>query len=168
MGSYLQNINKDLETEKIFILETGTARGFSAICMAKALEDNKDGLILTYDVLPHCKNVLNPSDNSCGPQTRSELLKYWGDLCQKYILFNQGDTRLELGKIYIDRVHFAFSDGAHTYKDVMFEFSHIKDKQKKGDIVVYDDYNIKKFPGIVKAVDEICNKYSYHKKLLSL
>ena len=56
MGSYLQNINKDLETEKIFILETGTARGFSAICMAKALEDNnKDGLILTYDVLPHSK-----------------------------------------------------------------------------------------------------------------
>ena len=33
--------------------------------------------------------------------------------------------------------------------------------------MVYDDYNIKKFPGIVKAVDEICNKYSYHKKLLS-
>ena len=169
LSSYLQNLNKDLKTEKIFILETGTARGFSAICMAKALEDNnRDGLILTYDVLPHSIKMFwnSISDNLCGPQTRSELLNYWGDLCQKYILFNQGDTRLELGKIYTDRVHFAFLDGAHTYKDVMFEFSHIKDKQKIGDIVVYDDYNIKKFPGIVKAVDEICNKYSYHKKLL--
>jgi hypothetical protein len=43
----------------------------------------------------------------------------------------------------------------------MHEFSTIKDKQYKGDMVVYDDYNFEKFPGIVKAVDEICSTQGY-------
>ena len=170
LSNYLQTINKKTNKERIFILETGTARGFSAICMAKALDDNcTDGLILTYDVLPHSVKMFwnSISDITKGPQTRAKLLEYWGDLCQKYILFHQGDTSLELNKIYAERVHFAFLDGAHTYDDVMFEFSQIREKQKSGDIVVYDDYNQKKFPGIVKAVDEICYKYSYNKKIIS-
>ena len=89
LSSYLQNLNKDLKTEKIFILETGTARGFSAICMAKALEDNnRDGLILTYDVLPHSIKMFwnSISDNLCGPQTRSELLNYWRFMSKIHII----------------------------------------------------------------------------------
>ncbi len=40
--------------KNINITETGTARGFSALCMAKALEDSKIcGKIITFDVLPH-------------------------------------------------------------------------------------------------------------------
>ncbi len=36
------------------ILETGTARGFSALCMAKALQDEEvEAKIITFDVLPH-------------------------------------------------------------------------------------------------------------------
>ena len=56
---------------------------------------------------------------------------------------------------------FAFLDGAHGYEDVMFEFSQIRDKQKSGDIIIYDDYNKVQFPGLVRAVDEICLKHSY-------
>lgn len=166
---YLIKKSQDLENEKIFILETGTAKGFSALCMSKALEDTKkDGLILTYDVLPHSTKMFWNSINDIthGPQTRAQLLHDWKYLCQKYILFHQGDTRLELSKIYADRVHFAFLDGAHTYKDVMFEFNQIRDKQKKGDIIIYDDYNEDKFPGIVEAVNEICEKYKYFKEVI--
>jgi len=164
LSDYLIKKSEDFNKEKIFILETGTARGFSAICMAKALADNsKDGLILTYDVLPHSTKMFwnSISDSIDGPLTRSELLKHWGHLCQKYILFHQGDTRSELNKVYYDRIHFAFLDGAHTYNDVMFEFSQIKNKQKTGDIIVYDDYNPEKFPGVFKAVNEICEKNNY-------
>jgi predicted O-methyltransferase YrrM len=169
LSDYLLKKSKELNKEKIFILETGTARGFSAICMAKALEDNKaDGFILTFDLLPHSTKMFwnSISDNTNGAQTRAQLLSNWKNLCQKYILFHQGDTRLELRKIYLERVHFVFFDGAHTYDDVMFEFNQIKNKQSRGDIIIYDDYDFKKFPGIVKAVNEICKKNNYDKKLI--
>ena len=41
-------------SQKINIVETGTARGFSAICMSKALNDSKNikGEIHTIDLLP--------------------------------------------------------------------------------------------------------------------
>lgn len=170
LGDYLLRNTKKLDKEKIFILETGTAKGFSAICMAKALEDNnKDGLILTFDLLPHSTKMFwnSISDITNGSQTRAQLLNNWKNLCQKYILFHQGNTRAELPKIHTDRIHFAFLDGAHTYNDVMFEFDQIKNKQNSGDIIVYDDYNYKKFPGIVKAVDEICKNNNYNKEIIS-
>lgn len=169
LSDYLKKRSKELHNEKIFILETGTARGFSAICMAKALADNqKNGLVLTYDVLPHSTKMYWNSINDLinGPQTRSQLLENWKNLCQKYILFHQGDTRVELKKIYSERVHFAFLDGSHTYNDVIYEFNQIKDKQETGDIIIYDDYSKNKFPGIVKAVDEICHKNNYKKNII--
>ena len=169
LSDFLIKKSKELKNEKIFILETGTARGFSAVCMSKALEDSKkDGLIITFDVLPHSTKMFwnTIDDITKGPQTRSQLLDDWEYLCKKYILFHQGDTRLELNKIYLKRVHFAFLDGAHTYKDVMFEFNQIKEKQMKGDIIVYDDYNEEKFPGIVNAVNKICQKYNYDKMII--
>lgn len=169
LSDYLSKKSKETNKEKITILETGTARGFSSICMAKALDDHKiDGLIVTFDLLPHSEKMFwnSISDNTNGALTRAQLLKNWKNLCQKYILFHQGDTRLELKKIYFERIHFAFLDGAHSYNDVMFEFNQIKKKQNQGDIIVYDDYNFKKFPGIVKAVDEICKKNNYAKQII--
>jgi predicted O-methyltransferase YrrM len=38
LSDYLLKKPKELSKEKIIIIETGTASGFSAICMAKALE----------------------------------------------------------------------------------------------------------------------------------
>ena len=42
----------------INILETGTSKGFSSVCMAKALRDqNKIGSIHTIDILPKDKKI---------------------------------------------------------------------------------------------------------------
>ena len=168
LSDYLSKKNDDKKSERITIVETGTARGFSSLCMAKAFADlNRNGLIITFDFLPHFKKMYwNQLDDVKGPKTRSELLIKWKKLTSNYILFQQGDTRLELKKLQVDRVNFAFLDGAHTYKDVMYEFKQIKDAQKEGDIIVYDDYSHKKFPGIVLAVDKICNDFKYKKKYL--
>lgn len=170
LSEYLISKSLDLSNERIIIWETGTARGFSSLCMAKAIDDNKrNGLVITFDLLPHSTkmfwNCIN--DHINGPQTRKELLHKWKNLCEKYILFHQGDTRLELSKVHSDRIHFAFLDGAHSYKDVMYEFNQIKNKQFKGDMIIYDDYNDKKFPGIVRAVNEICKKYNYYMKVIT-
>ena len=131
--------------------------------MAKALEDsNAEGLIATFDIVPHHQSMIwNCIDDHEGPKSRSQILSRWQGLVDRYILFHQGYSRVELPKVQFDRVHFAFLDGAHGYEDVMFEFSQIRDKQRCGDIIIYDDYNKVQFPGLVRAVDEICLKHSY-------
>jgi predicted O-methyltransferase YrrM len=167
LRNYLSTLKQDIK--KINIIETGTARGFSAMCMAKALSDSEfEGSICTLDVLPHYKRMFWNciSDHSKGSQTRHDLLGDWADLSERYIIFFQGFTRHILNKIAIPRINFAFLDGAHTYEDVMFEFNTISKRQKEGDIVVFDDYNEKNFPGIVKAVNYIASEMRYEIKLV--
>ena len=153
---------------RLIIFETGTARGFSTLCMARALQDqNQSATIVTFDILPHkTKMYWNCIDDCDGPRTRAELLRPWENLLQEYIVFHQGDTKVELPKVKVERIHFAFLDGVHTYEDVMFEFEQINDYQISGDIVVYDDYTPSQYPGLVKAVDEICKLYNYRRSNL--
>ncbi len=171
LSNYIKSFNSssNLKNTSINIWETGTARGFSAICMAKALDEaGCSGKIVTFDVLPHdTKMYWNCIDDLEGPKTRSQLLAKWGRLSQNYIFFHQGETKIEFPKITTERIHFAFLDGAHTYNDVMFEFMQIKDKQLSGDIIIYDDYTPEQFTGLVKAVDEICEKFKYKSKVIN-
>jgi predicted O-methyltransferase YrrM len=156
-------------SESINILETGTARGFSGLCMAKALNDmGRSGRVVTFDFLPHRSPIYwNCIDDLERKKSREELLAPWSEMVRKYLVFVQGDTQLMLPSVCIDRVHFAFLDGAHTYPDVLFEFAQIAGSQHTGDVAVFDDYTPAQFPGIVAAVDEICNKYGYSPEKLS-
>ena len=167
--SIIRNYVNKFQNEKISIIETGTARGFSSLCMAKALEDSKvDGIICTFDPIPHLNkmywNVI--TDHQIGKLSRMELLKEWRTLIEKYIIFYQGYSFIELPKINLQRINIVFLDGAHSYKDVMFEFEEIKNSQHRGDLIIFDDYNQNLFPGIVKAVDEICLKNNYEKRII--
>jgi predicted O-methyltransferase YrrM len=169
--SFLSEYIRKSSASSLNIVETGTARGFSALCMAKALSDsNVFGKIVTFDILPHASPIYwnNVTDTTIGKLSRIELLEAWTSLIEKYVLFVTGDTRNLLDKYSMGRVHFAFFDGSHTYNDVIFEFNSIKNKQKSGDIIVYDDYSKEHYPDIVKAVDYICEKYSYSMELISL
>lgn len=165
-----QYISRNQENLKnVVILETGTARGFSSLCMAKALNDSKiPGSIITFDVLPHTKKIYwnCVTDHLEGPITRKELIEPWSHLVNKYIIFHQGYSNIELKKVGLQRINFAFLDGAHTYEDVLLEFSIIEKHQKEGDIIVFDDYNEKLFPGIVRAVNEISDKFGYEKTII--
>jgi cephalosporin hydroxylase len=163
LSSWLRIHNANRLRNRITVLETGTARGFSALCMAKAMSDNQCcGTILTFDVLPHTTRMYwNCIDDRDGPKTRAELLQPWNNLIENYIIFYQGDTRITLPKVRCSRIHFAFLDGAHTYDDVMFEFMQVAPFQQTGDVIIYDDYNHKQFPGLVKAVDNICSYHGY-------
>lgn len=163
LSEYLNTIPMQKVDERITIWETGTALGFSSLCMAKALQDQKrSGLILTFDVLPHKTPMYwNCIDDLNGPRSRAELLEPWKALVENYVVYHQGDSKLSMPKVEAGRVHFAFLDGAHTYEDVMFEFEQVRDNQLSGDIIVYDDYTPDQFPGLVSAVDEITNMHGY-------
>lgn len=161
LSSYLNSKNKNIN-EHFTIFETGTARGFSALCMAKALLDNnRDGKIITIDFVPHNKKIFwNCIDDCEGEKTRAELLKDWPNEISR-IIFLQGWSQLILEKIGCARIHFAFIDGAHTKFDVLREFEYVSSRQKSGDIVLFDDVTEKYFPGIVEALNTIKNKEEY-------
>ena len=153
----------------ITIFETGTARGFSATVMAKAMQvSNQSGRIVTFDILPHDKKIYwNCIDDHEGKKSRSDLLAPWQDLIAPYIMFIEGDSRINLGKVQAERIEFAFLDGAHSYHDVTFEFERVAAYQQAGDIIVFDDYNTSDFAGLVRAVDDGCVRMGYDKKVIT-
>lgn len=161
-----QNIPAGART--VTILETGTARGFSSVVMAKAMADEEIcGKVLTLDLLPHTEKMYwNCIDDHEGTKTREELLAPWSDLVDPYIVFIENDSRIGISRTAMGRVNFAFLDGAHTYDDVMIEFDMVQKRQSTGDVIVFDDYNTDLFPGIVKAVDEGCKTWGYEQTIL--
>jgi predicted O-methyltransferase YrrM len=159
----------DRESEEpLTIFETGTARGFSSIIMARALQDAKtSGKIITFDILPHNIPMFwNCIDDHEKPKSRKELLFPWSELASAYVLFMEGDSRINLSRLSADHIGFAFLDGAHGYNDVLFEFETVARKQRAGDVIVFDDYNEQDFPGLVKAVDYGCHVYGYNKDVI--
>jgi predicted O-methyltransferase YrrM len=148
--------NKKNNSQIISIVETGTARGFSAICMSKAINDsNIKGKIYTIDLLPINKPMYwNIIDDNEKKKTRAELLEKWPNELEN-ITFIEGKTQSALKNLKIQRVNFAFLDAQHDFISVMEEFEYIKNRQKKGDIIFFDDVTKLKFPGVVKALKEI-------------
>ena len=135
------------DRDSVRIVETGTARGFSALCMAKAIQDSgKTGSIVTHDILPHnTKMYWNCIDDHEGEKSRAELLAPWDT---SMITFVTGNSKTTLKTQECD---FAFLDGAHTYEDVKAEYAKLIGPK----VVVFDDYTPSQFPGICRAVDEI-------------
>jgi len=168
LSRYLRNHEQVGTSNTVTIWETGTARGFSALCMAKAMHDfGASGKIITFDVLPHDKPMYwNCIDDLERPKSRAELLQPWRRLVENYVIFFEGDSQIEMSKVKLERINFAFLDGTHTYSAVMSEFDQIRDSQVAGDVVVFDDYTEGQFPGLVEAVDEICHTKSYDKKII--
>jgi len=158
LSDYIKKINK-----KVNIIETGTSKGFSSLCMAKALKDQgRIGTIHTIDILPKNKKIFwNSISDFEGKKNRYELLEKWSDLVDKYIFYYEGFSKKILNKkIKLERVHFAFLDGSHTYQDVGYEFKFVAKRQIKNDIIIVDDYNIQ-YPGLIKAVDKYAKLYNY-------
>ncbi|KLN58960.1 hypothetical protein WH96_20185 [Kiloniella spongiae] len=144
------------------VFETGTARGFSALCMAKALHDAEQaGQIITVDILPHDQAMYwNCIDDIDGKKSRRELLSPWDDLLNS-IVFNQSETKTALVRLGLNRIHFAFLDASHTFEDVINEFNFVSSRQKLDDIIVFDDVTPQTFPGVVEAIECIRNTHPY-------
>ena len=154
LGSYLRRTSSE---RPVTIFETGTARGFSAICMAQALRAaGRAGTILTVDVLHAERPILwNSIADTDGPRTRLELLEPWSGLVEDHIVFLRGDVDVALEQLGLARIHFAFLDAEHTYDAVRRELAFVAAHQLSGDVIVCDDYTPSAFPEIVRAVDEL-------------
>jgi len=162
--SVLSKYIDDIETSKkhINIFETGTARGFSSICMSKALiEMNCSGVITTVDSIPHNKKIFwNCIDDHQGPKSRANLLKPWAEELER-IVFIQGWTKNIINRLGLQRINFAFLDAQHTKDDVLSEFCYVKDRQLSGDIIVFDDVTEGLFEGVCDAIKIVERNYPY-------
>lgn len=155
--------------ENLTIVEIGTAKGFSAICMAKALFDNKyPGKIYTFDIIDHSQKVYwNNIYDLNGKTSRRELLTKWEELVSKYIIFISGCSHLNLKRIFFNRIHFAFIDGSHYGHDIEYEFNIISKFQKVGDIIFFDDYNNHNYQSLTLKIDQLCLNLNYSKKIIT-
>ena len=162
------NFNNGI-SKTINIFETGTARGFSSICMSKAIIDSdKIGHILTCDLIPHNHSMYwNCIDDNDGKKTREQLLNNWSTELE-LITFLHGETRKTLLSIGQSRIHFAFLDAQHKYKDVILEFEFVCKRQIKGDYIIFDDVTQKLFPGVFNAVKKIEDDGKYSINYISL
>jgi len=149
----MKKYNPNLQDFRYF--ETGTARGFSAVVVAKLAKDLfKDYGVTTIDVLDHeTKRYWNSIGDAKGRRSRQELLEPYRDLLPK---INFLTTRVAnyMRRNRSERFHFAFLDGQHTYKDVRREFNWVAKSQELGDIIFMDDVTQGQFNGICKFVRE--------------
>ena len=153
------------------ILETGTARGFSAMCLGKAMMDEGvGGKVVSLDLLPDDAEIFWNCIADCDgkKKTRRELLAPYKELADRYLICMSGDSGLQLERLGIGRVHFANLDGAHIYENVIAEATFVAKRQKKGDVIFFDDYNASEFPGVVEAADEIVQRYGYETRVVEL
>lgn len=161
VSKYIEENIKN-ENKYLTILETGTARGFSSLCLSKAINDqNIKGKIITIDCIPHNKKIFwNCISDFQGEKTREELLSKWGTELDN-IIFIQGWTIETLNKIGLNRINFAFLDAQHTKESVLEEFKFIFKRQKYRDMIFFDDVTPNMFPGVCEAVNEIELNYPY-------
>jgi hypothetical protein len=161
LNNYIK-LNRNILNNFLFI-DVGTAKGFSSVIISKCAMDNDINYkMYSFDLIPHNKKIFwNSIKDTEGKSSREELLKDYKDYTHnvKYI---KGRTKNKFKETSShERINFAFLDGSHDYDDVKFEFNFIKQKQKKGDIILFDDVTDGHFNGIVKLVNEIYQNQEY-------
>jgi hypothetical protein len=156
----LKKHNPNLQDFKYF--ETGSARGFSAVVVAKVANDLfKNFGVTTIDVLDHQKKrYWNSIGDSRGRRSRQELLKPYQYLIPK-IDFLTTRAKKYTKQDRAQRFHLVFLDGQHTYNEVKREFYWAEKNQKLGDIILLDDVTPGQFDGICKFVREVQRDIRY-------
>jgi len=147
----------------VSMLDVGTAKGFSALCLEWARRDAcVDGHVVSLDVLdPHERVRRNTVAEVDGYKTLAEILDPWPD--SKAITF-LGVPGLVWLKTQRDRVHVAFIDGKHSADVVRLEGQRMAELQEAGDLVMFDDLQIE---GVAKAVKDLSPLYAIERLTLS-
>lgn len=147
-GLYLYNfiINNNIKS----VVDIGTARGYSAVCIAKALKEIGGGTVYSIDVISadkkknwHCDKHLNSDPAKDKKLSIKDFVGNFVNLNDEDIEINflKGDSI----KILSDWKHkdydLIFHDGAHSYEKVKDEILLSRRNQKENLIHVFDDAN---------------------------
>ena len=153
--------NTTLRDASFSLLDIGTAKGFSAVVMARALVDsNRQHISIdTVDVMdPNSRERRNTVVELDGFKTLYETMNPF--IPEKSTVYCHGGgsfallDRLSGGS---RRIPFAFVDGKHAYEFVRREGLAIADMQRLNDIVLFDDCQI---PEVHRAVTSLLSLYT--------
>jgi len=130
-------------------LDVGTAKGFSALCLQWAIDDEGvNGEILSVDVLEPSARVKRNTVAECdGFKTLAETLAPWPEASRITFKAMTGVKALTAP----GRLHIAFIDGKHSYAAVKEETALLAKRQAPGDLAIFDDTQIE---GVAQAVAE--------------
>ena len=136
-------------------LDIGTAKGFSALCVRWAADDDgANATSFSVDVIPPearvSRNTIAEVD---GLKTLPEILEPWPEA--QYITFVKS-TGIDWLMAHSERVNIAFVDGKHSGDVVYREGLLLSARQESGDVVVFDDVHI---PDVWIAVDSLAGFY---------
>jgi predicted O-methyltransferase YrrM len=146
----------ETQPDPVTMLDIGTAKGFSALCLRWALDDaENDGRVISVDVLdPANRTRRNTVAEVDGYKTLAEILTPWPEA--RTIGFQRA-TGIEWLERFPARVHVAFVDGKHTTEAVLKEGRLLANRQLPGDMVVFDDVQI---DGVWRAVQQLKAYYT--------
>lgn len=132
----------------VTMLDIGTAKGFSALCMRWALTDScRKGSVTSLDVIdPKSRTLRNTVADISGPKTLPEVLEPWPETKSIRFACSTGVSWLTNAQ---GRINFAFVDGKHNFASVSMEAELLARQQDQGDIAIFDDLQI---PGVSEAV----------------
>jgi predicted O-methyltransferase YrrM len=132
-------------------VDVGTAKGFSALCMAWAVDD--DGSIdkpyvISFDIInPESRESRNSVEDG---KTIEEFVEpFIPDL--PVVDFFHGHVATWAKAVQCPRIGFAFIDGSHTYEGVTADIEAVSPRQRSGDIMLFDDVHIE---AVRRAVEE--------------
>lgn len=137
------------------LLDIGTAKGFSALCLQYALDHaHRTGLVTTVDVIDPLEAVRrNTAAEVDGFKTLREILAPFPAASRIVALKTTGLAWLESTT---GRLHVVFVDGKHTGAVVAQESRLIAQRQEPGDVVVWDDVHI---ADVRAAVEKMAGAY---------
>jgi hypothetical protein len=139
------------------IIEIGVFEGLFSKEMLSILNPNKFYMVDIFDGVAK-------SGNKDGVDYKTiDLGKHFYELTNQY----SGDGRVDVVKSYSadfiksledESVDLIYIDGDHSYSGVKSDLENSYSKVKKGGFICGHDYTSPRFDGVVRAVDEFCNK----------
>lgn len=134
------------------VLDIGTAKGFSALCLHWAMVDaSRPGQVISVDVIdPACRERRNTLAEVDGLKTLRETLAPWPE--SEGIVFTKSTGLIELTKEY--QVNVCFVDGKHTGAVVAQEGRLLAARQRAGGLAVFDDVHLEDVGKAVRGLAE--------------
>lgn len=105
------------------VLEIGTFKGYSALCLAQGLVDNKRGVLYTID--PVKQGIF------CQVLKKTKLKH-----CVNYMIGYSSDI---VPKLNLSKVDIVFIDGNHKYENCLQDFNLVKNLVHKNGFIVFHD-----------------------------
>ena len=137
----------------LVVLDVGTARGFSAITMARAMLDGElEGRVYSVDVIGHHEPLnwhgtkQEADEPLAGVEiSRSEIWGRWFAEESALVTTINGRSMEVLKDWRHGPIDYAFLDGSHEYGDVRGELEALDSLMAEGGVIVVDDFH----PGVV-------------------